>query len=146
EYFSPSQQVWLPFASFERNGTGAVVAPTAPVLQLGIGMAPIEDAPGITHSPGEPLFGTSIPSNVTAHWGIGLNVTLTAAQVTQLFAPPQAAGYRVVFQVDTTAATGTPSVGSGAGSNTAQLAGVDGILYSPTMKVTIDTAAPAVVA
>jgi RHS repeat-associated protein len=136
EYYALGQQAWVPFASFARDNTGAAI-PSAPYLAISPFALHVNgDAGVVTHAAGDPVFGTAIAPGATARWTTDpFVVTLTPAVENVVFDPAQSGGLRAVFHVDSSAIAGAPAEITGAVSATAALAGYDGKLYSPSMKV-----------
>jgi RHS repeat-associated protein len=116
EYFSLTQQVWVPFASFARDNNGASV-PSAPLLAINpLTLTTAPNLPGITHVQNETMFGTAIQPGATGTWGVGIVVLLTPGVENVIFDPAQAAGFRAVFHVDTSGISGEPPEVTGAAS------------------------------
>ena len=135
EYFSIAQQAWVPFASYARDNTGAVL-PAAPLLANNLQVTVSFDAqPGVTRLPNEPIFGAVIQPQATAKWNPITRMMLTPEVENIIFDPTKTSGLRSVFRFDTSHVPNSPPEAVAVSSADATFATVDGRIHNAAMSV-----------
>ncbi len=100
EYFSPSQNAWVPLAVAAFNSAGLRLPPTTPIDPFFTAFVRNFGSPGVTYSFISPVAGTSINPGATAEWGTFFGMIIPPSTVTLLRDPQQASAVRVVTRFD----------------------------------------------